>query len=294
MTMTSTGATRPSGRRRGRRRVRVLVVLVVVAALVAAAWYWIPKLYDTAKTQFSSDTCSIGSYDLDPSQASVAAAMVGATTKFRVTLPFRASVLVLMAGLQESKLQNLAPGVGDRDSVGVLQQRPSQGWGRGKASTLTDVGEATREFLEALVKVPRWQTLPPAEAIQKVQISADGSAYAQHQSEATALATGLRGLVPAGVSCSFAKPSKVAPATTVAALARKELGITTPAAAGHAVRVPGAGWQTAAWFVANADRLGIEQVGYAAKTWTRSAGAWKPSSAPGSAVVATMATLAKS
>ena len=182
--MTSTGATRQSGRRRGRRGARVLVLLVVAVLLVAAAWYWIPKLYDTAKSHFSSDTCSIGSYDLDPPQASVAATMVGATTKFRVTLPARASVLVLMAGLQESKLQNLAPGEGDRDSVGVLQQRPSQGWGGGKASALTDVGEATREFLEALVKIPKWQTLPPAEAIQKVQISADGSAYAQHEPEA--------------------------------------------------------------------------------------------------------------
>ena len=38
-------------------------------------------------------------------------------------------MLVLAAGLQESKLSNLAPGEGDRDSVGVLQQRPSQGWG---------------------------------------------------------------------------------------------------------------------------------------------------------------------
>ncbi len=292
--MTTTGTTRRNARRRSRRRARVAILLVVAVALVAAAWYWIPKLYDTAKSQFSSDTCSIGSYDLDPSQASVAAAMVAETTKFRITLPYSASVLVLMAGLQESKLQNLAPGEGDRDSVGVLQQRPSQGWGGGKASALTDVGEATREFLEALVKIPKWQSLQPADAIQKVQISADGSAYAQHQPEATALASGLRGRVPAGVSCSFDKPSKVAPVTTVAALAHRELGITTPAVAGHTVRVPGAGWQTAAWFVANADRLGIEQVGYAAKTWTRGTGTWKRSAAPASAVVATMATVAAS
>ena len=62
----------------------------------------------------------------------------------------------------------------------------------------------------------------------------------------------------------------------------------------YGIRVPGAGWQTAAWFVANADRLGIEQVAYASRTWTRGAGAWKRSSAPSTAVVATMATLAKS
>jgi hypothetical protein len=54
------------------------------------------------------------------------------------------------------------------------------------------------------------------------------------------------------------------------------------------VRVPGAHWQTASWFVANADRLGIEQVSYAGRQWTRSDG-WKKNAAAGSdAVVATM------
>ena len=269
------------------RRARLTVTALVAVLVVAIAAIWLPRLWDKAKSQLTADVCTIAGYDLDPDQASVAATMVGSVTQFRVALPFRASVLVLMAGLQESKLTNLAPGDGDRDSVGVLQQRPSQGWGGGKASTLTDVTEATREFLEALVKVQNWQTIAPADAIQDVQISADGSAYAQHQPEATALATALQGAEPAGITCSFDKPTKVAPATTVAQQARKQLGITTPTASGQTVRVPGARWQTAAWFVANADRLGIEQVDYAGRTWTRPDG-WKTSTASSAAVVATM------
>jgi hypothetical protein len=75
----------------------------------------------------------------------------------------------------------------------------------------------------------------------------------------------------------------------VAAQARTQLGITTPAAAGRTVRVPGAHWQTAAWFVANADRLGIEQVAYAGKRWVRSK-KWEADAGAGSdAVVATLA-----
>lgn len=137
-----------------------------------------------------------------------------------------------------------------------------------------------------------WQTMAPADAIQAVQISADGSAYAQHQGEATTLATALQGTKPAAISCSFDKPTQVATTATVAQQAGKQLGIATPTAGARTVRVPGARWQTAAWFVANADRLGIEQVDYAARTWTRADG-WKASRAASTAVVATMYQLTK-
>jgi hypothetical protein len=121
-----------------------------------------------------------------------------------------------------------------------------------------------------------------------VQISADGSAYAKHEPEAQALATALLGNTAAGLSCTFAKPTKVAATSLVVEQARHQLGIETPVASGHTVRVPGAHWQTASWFVANADRLGIERVSYAGRQWTRSDG-WKKNPAAGSdAVVAMM------
>jgi hypothetical protein len=268
------------------RNTRVYLAVLAVAVVIGAA-LGVRALWTTAKSAFTADTCTVGDYQVDPEQASVAATMVGAVTKYRITLPERAVVLVLGAALQESKLTNIPPGEGDRDSVGVLQQRPSQGWGGGKASTLTDVGEATKEFLDALMKVPNWQKLPLAEAVQDVQISADGSAYAKHEPEAKALTDALLGNKAAGISCSFGKPTKVATTVKVAAQVRSELGITTPAAAGQTVRVPGARWQTVAWFVANADRLGIEKVAYNGKLWTRSDG-WKSAGASGAVVVATM------
>ena len=264
-----------------------MTAVAVASAAYGAVTLW-PKVRDAA----APELCTVGSYDLEPDQASIAAAMVGAVTQYRRHLPERAAVLVLGAALQESKLTNLPPGAGDRDSVGVLQQRPSQGWGGGNPATLMNVTEATKEFLDALVKVPHWQTLPLADAVQAVQISADGSAYAQHEPEAQALADALTGRRPAGITCQFPKPTKVATAARVAVRASQELGIDTPTAVGRTVRVPGAGWQTAAWFVANADRLGIEEVTYNGRHWTRSDG-WKAAPASEAMVIATMYDLTK-
>ncbi len=272
---------------RSRRRARLITTLLAVAALGLGGYFASRALYSATQEHLGYDHCDVGRYELDPDQASVAATMVGAVRKFRPPLPERAAVLVLAAGLQESKLRNLAPGAGDRDSVGVLQQRPSQGWGRGRAAVLTDVGEATREFLAHLVKVPRWRTLPLATAVQAVQISADPSAYARHEAEAQALADALIGRTPAGITCSFAPPTVVAPTATVARLLRADLPVNPPRTTPTTVTVPGASWQTAAWLVAQADRLGIERVDYAARSWTRSEG-WRSSSAASNAVAATM------
>jgi hypothetical protein len=276
------------------RTTKLFIGLAVATAVVLGGAYGLHALWKTAKSHLTVSNCTVGSYDLGTDQAAVASTMVGAVTKYRVNLPERAAVLVLAAGLQESKLTNLGPNEGDRDSVGVLQQRPSQGWGGGDPKKLTDVGEATKEFLDALVKVPNWQQLPLSEAVQAVQISADGSLYGQHEGEAKALADALQGRTAAGITCEFPKPTQVASPAQVAAQARAQLGIDTPAAAGaRTVRAAGAHWQTAAWFVANADRLGIEQVAYAGQQWTRSDG-WKRSSTASSArVVATLSDLTK-
>ena len=79
----------------------------------------------------------------------------------------------------------------------------------------------------------------------------------------------------------------------VATQAAEQLGISTPQSSGRTVRVPGAGWQTVAWFVANADRLGIEQVAYKNQQWTRDPGKWQDQKTTTQAVVATMYDLKK-
>jgi hypothetical protein len=251
---------------------RLLVIAVVTAVLVlvtAAVALGVRLLLNTASSSTSA-SCVVGDYRVDPDQAAVASTMVGVV--ITRGLPERAAVLVLAAALQESKLRNVASGEGDRDSVGVLQQRPSQGWGT--VEQLNDLHYATGKFLDELVKQPNWQTRPLAEAIQDVQISFDGSLYAQHEGEAQALADALTGANPAGISCRFPTPSTVSTPAEVAAGVSADLPVNPPKvdAAAHTISVPGASWATAAWFVANAEHYGIDSVGYAQRTWSRTKG----------------------
>jgi hypothetical protein len=262
--------------------IAALVAVVVLVGCGLGLW----ALWRAAQSHSTAEECTVGDYALDPSQASVASTMVGVVLKR--DLPERAAVLALAAALQESKLANLGPGEGDRDSVGVLQQRPSQGWGT--PTQLQDVHFATGAFLDAMVKVDGWQSLPLADAIQKVQISVDGSFYARHEGEAQALSDALTGHAPGSLTCTFPKPSQVATSAQVASLVLADLPVNRPAAGGDGVTVTvrGASWATTAWFVANADRLGIDSVAYSGREWTREHGWRENSAASARAVVATL------
>ena len=104
---------------------------------------------------------------LDTDQAAIAATIAGVAARHR--LPRRAVTIAYAAALQESKLQNLD--YGDRDSVGIFQQRPSQGWG--PAADLEDPVYATTKFFAALTQVNGYTTMPIYKAAQAVQHSAD-------------------------------------------------------------------------------------------------------------------------
>ena len=258
-----------------------MVVVVVVAALAFGA----RTLWQAAQSVIRPSGCDFGSYSLQLDQAEVASVIVGVVLKRE--LPERAAVLTIGAALQESKLRNIPPGQGDRDSVGVLQQRPSQGWGT--AEEISDVHYATGRFLDAVVRVPNWQEDSLATVVQTVQLSADGSAYARHEAQAQAIADALYGDVPAGVTCRFDRPDRSATPTAVAGALARDLPVSKPTVAARTVTVPGAAWASAAWLVCNADRLGIESVRHAGKRWSYSGG-WKDDrTASDSAVVATLA-----
>jgi hypothetical protein len=83
-------------------------------------------------------------------------------------LPDRAVVIALATAQQESRLRNLDHG--DRDSLGLFQQRPSQGWGT--PAQVQDPEYAAGQFFDRLVEVPRWRKRPVGEAADAVQRSA--------------------------------------------------------------------------------------------------------------------------
>lgn len=107
----------------------------------------------------------------------------------RLHVPERGWVIAIATALQESGLRNLDHG--DRDSLGLFQQRPSQGWGS-PAQILTPT-YAARAFYQALLQVPGWQSLPITQAAQAVQHSAYPNAYATQQARATTIVDAFTG-----------------------------------------------------------------------------------------------------
>jgi len=96
-------------------------------------------------------------------------------------------IIALATAAQESTLRNLD--WGDRDSVGLFQQRPSRGWGT--VEELTDPVHASLLFYGALLNVSGWESMPVTEAAQAVQISAYPDAYAKWEASARAWLTEL-------------------------------------------------------------------------------------------------------
>ena len=116
----------------------------------------------------------------------------------RRKMPERAIVVALATALQESKLENLDDG--DRDSVGLFQQRPSQGWGT--PEKIQDPRYAADKFYTALKKVKGWKKMRVTDAAQKVQRSAYPNAYEKWADESAVLARALTGRATGAVECT--------------------------------------------------------------------------------------------
>jgi len=104
-------------------------------------------------------------------------------------VPPRGWIVAVATAMQESGLRNLSGG--DRDSVGLFQQRPSQGWGT--PDQLADPAYAAGRFYDKLLAVDGWPSMPISQAAQRVQVSAYPDAYAKWEDDATALVSMLTG-----------------------------------------------------------------------------------------------------
>jgi hypothetical protein len=188
-------------------------------------------------------------------------------------------VIALATAQQESRLRNLD--YGDRDSLGLFQQRPSQGWGT--PEQVQDPVYAAGKFFDHLVKVPGWETGRLTEVSQAVQRSGFPEAYQQWEPLASALAGALLATSPTPLSCTFTPATEPGPsvadrASAVAEAVRREAGTPTVAPDG-AISVAAAGWPEASWAVAHAERFQLAQVAMDGWHWTPESG-WE--SAPSS------------
>ncbi|WUT01335.1 hypothetical protein OHA46_21315 [Streptomyces sp. NBC_00708] len=264
--------------------------MAAVGVLAAVAGYLTVQYVSGGR---GSDQCTVrsadGSYRLTPEQAANAATIsaVGTTRG----MPERAVTIALATALQESGLRNID--YGDRDSLGLFQQRPSQGWGTPKQ--VMDPVYAAGKFYAHLAKIPGYSRLPLTEAAQRVQRSGFPQAYAKHEPDAALLAAALTGRTPGALDC---EPPRTTAGTGDAAKVRAALvdafgkGVLPAGAAPSAgpaasdalavpVRadrradrdgVPRRGWELAHWAVAQSEALGIDEVAYGGRRWAAGSG----------------------
>jgi hypothetical protein len=258
-------------RRPSRRRGWLVFIGMLFPVTAVAAWFILTSGAPGAQRPVGCTVAAgAGHYSLELPQAANAATI--AAVAAHLGLSDHAVSIALATALQESKLHNLP--YGDRDSVGLFQQRPSQGWG--PRERLLEPHYAASTFFAHLAQVPGWQTMPVATAAQAVQRSAAGSAYADWEPEARAIAQALTGEVPRGIACAFGHTGSSVQGLT-SALA-SDLG---PRATG----VPASSkqrWRVASWLVAQAAQYDVVTVRCGGWQWTRASGAWslKPARSP--------------
>ncbi|SFG27249.1 NlpC/P60 family protein [Streptomyces mirabilis] len=126
---------------------------------------------------------SVSVSGLDDPEEQIPNAKTIQVTGVAMEVSARGQIVALATALQESGLRNLE--YGDRDSFGLFQQRPSQGWGT--AEQVRDPVHASTKFYEGLLKVSGWQSMTIAQAAQAVQKSGFPDAYAKWEPLATAL-----------------------------------------------------------------------------------------------------------
>lgn len=274
---------------------RLVGTAAVVAVLAGGAWVAVQQVAPSSTvvvercTAVSGEGDGAAEYDLAPDQAANAA-LITAVTQQR-GMPARAATIALATAVQESKLRNIT--YGDRDSLGLFQQRPSQGWGT--PEQIQDPVYSTNAFLDVLQKVDGYADAPITVVAQRVQRSAFPDAYADHEPEGRAYASALTGYSPAALTCRLRPvPDSSAEAAAAdgywprtqplvdafgrergngVAVAPTDEGagalIGTPVAGGGDAAQQRTGWSAAQWAVAHAADFQVVAVGTDGKQWRR-------------------------
>jgi hypothetical protein len=266
-----------------RRTPLVVVALLALAGTLGFVAVLRSFSHDIKLPSLLSSGCTVtanGTVDLDPVQMANAATI--AAVGMRRKMPEQAVVVALATALQESKLENREDG--DRDSIGLFQQRPSQGWGA--PEKLKDPRYAADRFYSALKRVKGYQKMRVTDAAQRVQRSAYPNAYQKWADEAQILARALTGRAASAVACTVTGAPAMRGATAAAALMTGlrldwGKGLPTSAAAEQAAGLTVAvnsvttGWQYAHWLVSHASDTGLERVRFADLEWDAGKGKWQ-------------------
>lgn len=268
-------------RRSKRRPLRALTTIVVAALLFGggyAAWSWLRESPTMLTPRcIASDSEHATAIGMNQVSGAATIAAIGVERD----LPARAVTIALATAMQESKIRNLDHG--DRDSVGMFQQRPSQGWG--SAEQLMDPHYATNAFYDELTSIEGYASMEITDAAQAVQRSAFPAAYAQHERLSRLFASALTGYSPAGLTCHLRPVDD--PAAAIAlyelrdSIQRDYPSVVVSDDAGRLVLqtqdLPGdddrrSAWAVASWTVLTAQQTGVSRVTVEGQVWQRSDG----------------------
>ncbi len=266
-----------------------LAVLAMVAGVGVAVWRGTGPLPDPEGCSATVDGLEVG---LAPDQGRNAALI--SAIGVRRGLPARAVSIALATAYQESKIRNIS--YGDRDSIGIFQQRPSQGWGT--VAQIQNEYYSINKFYEALEKIDGYEGLRITEAAQRVQRSGFPEAYEDHAADARALASALTGYSPDGAfTCVVDEPSGYGSAEAVTTSLTKAFGPTTTertgarqdltVPVGSGVEGNRKGWAIAQYLVAYAGELKIASISFDGFGWSTgrdSEKGWSPSKTAGDRV----------
>ncbi len=184
-------------------RAGTVIATAAFLGVATVAVLWGPGLYAQRTADPPSNRCSVstpaGNYSLSAERVNNTAIIT--TVGWAYGFDEQGVTVALATAIQESGLRNLD--YGDRDSVGLFQQRTSQGWGT--IEQIMDPRYSAAMFYTALAKVDGWEDLRVTDAAQRVQRSGFPEAYADHEAEGRAWAHALGG-VEGTVSCSLTPP----------------------------------------------------------------------------------------
>lgn len=262
------------------------VILGLGAGAVVATGLYIAR---SDPVVYSGDCTVIGAtgtFTQPAEQANYAALIAVRAGVF--DLPTFASTVGIATAMQESGLRNLD--YGDRDSLGLFQQRPSQGWGT--EEEVRDPYYATRKFYNQLATIDGWEDMRVTDAAQAVQRSGFPEHYEKHAGEAQAWAAAFRGDAgPGVVDCDLAPASAAGSAEEVMTRIRRDFGegaynvdVLTADDGTLSVEVSALTDDSRAldsmqnWAVAAADSLSIDSVSLGSALWVRTQGLVEPES----------------
>lgn len=249
-------------------RFRWFVVLALLTATVMVA----VVLRDREPLRSENCVAKVGKVRVEIDLEQARWSTLIAAISQRRGLPPRATTIAIATAFQESKLHNID--FGDRDSVGLFQQRTSQGWGT--IEEISDPHYSIGKFYDALVKVKGYESMKITDAAQRVQRSAFPGAYAQHEDYSRALASALRGYSPARFTCQI-NPEGSGTIERVTDDVKKAFGDIPVATrgdrasyelSGKASDVKARGWALAHYLVGNASRLRVTDVSFGNREWS--------------------------